>query len=138
MEGEDVRIVRDVFDGVAAWDVDGVLGLLAPDVVWEPRAFLTGEGEFHGHDGVRRWMDQMRELAAAGTQVVTVADEYRVLGDGRILVLGEGEIRRPAGDLGQKLGWLWTLADGRVTEMHNYLTHDEALRAAGLEGAPES
>ena len=64
-----------------------------------------------------------------------LADEYRDLGD-RVFV-ARAESRRGAlgsgAPVSAPLDILYDLRDGKISRMHSYLDHREALRAAGLE-----
>jgi ketosteroid isomerase-like protein len=127
----DVHTVQEAFAAVSSMDEERLLAVLDPDVRWRPTAFLTGEGEYRGHEGVRRWLSGLRELKEGGTDVLTFTSEFDDLGDGRVLVLGDGKLRRDAGPIRQELGWIWRIGeDGRIVEMTNYLTRAEAQRVA--------
>jgi ketosteroid isomerase-like protein len=129
---ENVAVVRAVLSAFEKGRERALLKHLAPDVAWNPTGFLTGEREYHGTEGVKRWLGQVKSIERSEKLVLTLADEFRDLGD-RVLVLGEGRLVRPDGsEIDQELGWVWRLEEGKVIEMTNYLSHDEALRAAGV------
>jgi ketosteroid isomerase-like protein len=66
-------------------------------------------------------------------EFLALADEYRDLGD-RVLWLGrlEGRGRSSGVPVSAPLDILYDLRDGKISRMHSYLDHREALRAAGL------
>jgi hypothetical protein len=67
MSHDTVRLAYGVIDAFNRRDLDWFLAVMDPDV--EARSRLTAiEGEYHGHDGTRRWwanlLDALPELTA--------------------------------------------------------------------------
>jgi ketosteroid isomerase-like protein len=90
-------------------------------------------GLFRGHDGVRRWRDQVFEIA----------DNARVEPE-KIVVHGDGEtvlmLLRATGtasytklELDFEWAAIWTVRSGKLLRAQGYMSRDEALEAAGLE-----
>ena len=128
-----MEVVRAAFRAMDERKEETLLPHLDPEVDWRPTPFLTGIGSYRGHDGVRQWLADLAELEEGGSHVVTEPGEFRDLGDGRVLVLGKGQVVRGLGTLARDLGWIWEIDDGRVVRMRNYLSHEEAEEAASEE-----
>ena len=88
------------------------------------------EGEvFRGDDGVRTYFERLR---GAWSEFHLLADEYRELGDA-IVVLGRlrGYGRGGEVPVESPVGAVWELRDGKIRRLRAYLTHAEAIAAAG-------
>lgn len=135
MSGENVEIVRRLFDATARQDVETVFALYDPEIEWDTSRAALGllieGGVFRGHEGVRRFLrkyneawEQMRyeihELIDAGDQVVSVVNN---LGRGRVSGV-EVELQMPG---------VWTIRDGRIVRAAFFTTRAEAVAAAGVE-----
>jgi ketosteroid isomerase-like protein len=89
------------------------------------------EGEvFWGREGIEAYFEKMGE---AWDDFRGIASEYRDLGE-RVLWIGRLEARGLGSGvpLTSALDVLYDLRDGKISRMHSYLDHGEALRAAGL------
>jgi ketosteroid isomerase-like protein len=111
-----------------------VLAELHPDVEWHPSIEPALEGKattYNGHEGARRaWAEYRGEVFGRLTAQV---EEIRDLGES-VLVLGRftGTGRTTHIELDTELGELVTFRDGKIATVHDYLSHREALAAAGL------
>jgi ketosteroid isomerase-like protein len=130
--------VEAVWRGVQAWntdDLDAALAELHPDVEWHPSLEPAFEGKattFKGHDGARRaWAEYHGEMFERLTIQV---EEIRDLGES-VLLLGRFTVTGRAThiEFDSEVGQLITFRDGKVATVHDYLSHREALEAAGLE-----
>jgi ketosteroid isomerase-like protein len=130
--------VEAVWRGVQAWntdDLDAALAELHPDVEWHPSLEPAFEGKattFKGHDGARRaWAEYRGEMFERLTIQV---EEIRDLGES-VLLLGRFTVigRATHIEFDTEVGQLITFRDGKVATVHDYLSHREALEAAGLE-----
>jgi ketosteroid isomerase-like protein len=93
---------------------------------------MAVEGEvFWGREGIETYFERMREV---WDDFRGFADEHRDL-DYRVLWLGrlEGRGRGSGVPVSTPLDILFDIRDGKVSRMHSYLDHGEALLAAGLE-----
>ena len=83
MSATDVETIRRGVAALNRGDVDGMAATLDPDVELVPlRAVLDGTS-YRGHEGLRRWMDDMVE---DWTRFEIALDEVRELRPGRVLV----------------------------------------------------
>lgn len=82
-----------------------------------------------GLDGLRRvWLDWLEPWASYRTE----EEETRDLGDGRVLYLGRdfGGRRDGLGEVELLSSAIWTIRDGKVTQIVFYASRDAALEAA--------
>jgi ketosteroid isomerase-like protein len=135
MSQENVEVVRRA---QAAWNADNLdayLTELDPEVEWHPSIEPALEGRttiYRGHDGVRRAWDEYR--GEAWGRLTAQIQEIRDLGDS-VLVLGHFDVtgRTTGIAFGHELGMLITLRGGKIVCSLDFLSHAEALEAAGLE-----
>jgi ketosteroid isomerase-like protein len=124
----DVEIVKRAAEAYERRDVQGVLEFLDPDVELYPaRAVMQGE-PYRGHEGFERFLADMSEdwedFQAGG-------EEYRLLDDGRVLVLGRFRARGKSGvELDSPAAWTCEVQNGRIVRLRFYADADAAVRAA--------
>jgi ketosteroid isomerase-like protein len=129
MSQENVELAHRAFDALNRRDLGAYLALMEDDVEAVPR-LVAMEGGYHGHDGIRRWWQNL--LDAFPDYTVEVV-EVRDLGDLTFIALrnrGHG-----AGSDAPIEHRLWTLAEWRrekVVWWRTYGTEAEALAAVGL------
>jgi ketosteroid isomerase-like protein len=123
---ERVRASYEFVDREHAPDFD----LLHPDIQWHTRADLPDTGTHRGHDAVAKFFSEwfgafddfnvdIEELIDAGDRVVMVLHLHgRVRGGSREVDMTETHVL--------------TMREGKVTEIHEYATKAEALKAVGL------
>jgi ketosteroid isomerase-like protein len=134
MSQENVETLRRALEAWNADDLDAFLAEVHPDVEWHPSLEPAFEGKattFKGHDGARRaWAEYRGEIFERLTPRV---EEIRDLGEsalalGRFTVTG----RATHIEFDSEVGQLVTFRDGKIATVHDYLSHREALEAAGL------
>jgi ketosteroid isomerase-like protein len=116
-----------------AWnrrDVEAVAELWDPDGVWHPALEEITEGRtYRGHAGVRQYYRDLAEFSEEGH---TEYPEVRDLGD-QVLALGRIRLRFASGmELDNEVACLYTWRNRRCIEARAWLSHAEALEAAGL------
>jgi ketosteroid isomerase-like protein len=133
MSGENVEIVRRIYDAASRRDSATVLALYDPEVELDnTRLQIVGGagGVYRGHDGLRRffreWHDAWQkieydfdELIKAGEQVISV-------------VTRRGRGRASGADVEWQGALVWTIRQGKVVRVVWFRTREEALEAAGL------
>jgi uncharacterized protein len=131
MSQENVEIVRRGYEAFNRGDIDGVVGLLAPDFEYVASGLVPGVGgKYRGADGLRRFAEtfwsefddpriEVHELIDTGERVVASTT-----------MRGHGK------QSGAQTSWgvcqLWTVRDGRAVRGQGFPTKAEALEAAGL------
>jgi ketosteroid isomerase-like protein len=129
---DNVELVRRSFEAMAAWDVDALLRLYDTDVKFLPlTGTLVESGGYRGHDGVRAYFAEAREL---WDELVPEGHEFRDLGD-RVLVAGRCRVRgRASGaESHPPCAWVIDVRDGKIVSHRTCTTFDEALSIAGAE-----
>ena len=90
-------------------------------------------GLFQGHDGVRRWRDQVFDIFDNAR--VEPEDIVDVHGDGEtvlMLLRASGTASYTGINVDVEWAAIWTIRDGRLLRAQGYLNRAEALEAAGL------
>jgi ketosteroid isomerase-like protein len=132
-----VEIVQQAFRAFEHRDVDRLLAVCAPDIVFEPvTARIAGAGEpYRGHDGLRSYLEDVgrvwQELRPSPDWYGEGADGI-VVATGRVYAWGVGRlVDAPA-------GWLWRVSDARIAYGRIFETAAGALDAAGISREPRS
>lgn len=130
---QNVGVVRESWD---AWrsrhDVDGVLALYAPDVVWDVTQISEWpEGAYMGRAGVRRFLAEWLEVwddFEVGVENILAAP------DGRVVALAWQRGKGRHSGLTMNMEWvqIFTLREGQIIRVDNYDDRAKALAAAGL------
>jgi len=130
MAEADVEIVRRAVAAFTAGDEEGALALMAPDIEFFALRSAT-EGTFQGHEGVRAFFADNRESFEV---FEPLHDDFRDLGDGRVLASGSIRIRGRGSGVETEVpsAVLVTVRDGRVAYFKDYGDTQAALEAAGL------
>jgi ketosteroid isomerase-like protein len=129
MSQENVELMVEFFDAFNRRDWDAFVGLMDDEVETESR-LVAIEGGYHGHEGLRRWWD---DLLGAFPDYTVDIEELRDLGDvtlGHLRGWGHAaDSATPVVDPSwQPMRW----RDGKVVWWRNCLTEAEALEAVGL------
>ena len=134
MSEENVETVRRALEAWNADDLDGFLAELDPELEWHPSiepALEGGETTFRGLDGARKaWVDYH---GGTWERLTGQIQEIRDLGE-TVVVLGHLDVtgRTTGIEFHQEVGLLMTVRGGKIVRSHDYLSHAEALEAAGL------
>ncbi len=135
MPQENVDLVMELHDAFSRGDLDGLLSKWDPECEYRAAMTQVVEGEggvFRGHDGLRRWWNDLREFYDdLNTEVL----EARDLGAQVLVVfLIRGRAKGSGIYLadGDELAQVSTVREGKVTEARDYFSRDEALEAVGL------
>ncbi len=135
MAEEQEVFLREIFDRWNRGDLelDDYWDRIEPDVVID--SSLTGS-EWHGHDGVRRWLAEIAEQFETWTLVMKSVTEQ---GAGVWLIEGviEARGRRSGVDLETPVGWVVRFRDGRIYWWGGFLSPSEAEEEAAAPGPEE-
>jgi ketosteroid isomerase-like protein len=131
MSQENVERARRFIDAYNRRDLDALLGLMDPDVVFTTRfAQMEGGSQYRGHDDVREWWD---DLLAIFPDISIEALEVRDLGERMIIAVC---LRGHGGDsdtpFEQTVWGAGEWRDGRLVRWQTFGSEAEALEAAGL------
>ena len=127
-----MEIVRRWWEG---FNEDGMPPLVLCDEEIEIRnpPDFPVRGLFQGHDGVRRWRDQVFDIFDDGR--VEPEDIVDVHGDGTtvlMLLRATGTASHTELKIDYEWAAVWMIRDGKVLRAQGYLNRAEALEAAGL------
>jgi ketosteroid isomerase-like protein len=132
MSQENVELVRELTDAVNRLDVDALVALLTPDVVWEENPELPGLREvYRGRAEVRAWAEEVLEVVEdphSEFEQITELRDDRVFTENVVAGRGKG-----SGVPEELRYWsvLW-VAEGKIARRQVFWNRDEALEAAGL------
>jgi ketosteroid isomerase-like protein len=123
-----VDLIARGVDAFNAGDIDGMLAPFHPDVEFQPlRAVLEGT-VYRGHEGFRRWLEDMAEdWERFDLDVIDVSE----VGSGWVLIHGRVHARgRASGvELEATGAWLCRLRDGLICRLRFYRDVESALEA---------
>jgi ketosteroid isomerase-like protein len=131
MSEENVEIVRRFWDlyREGRWSN---LDLLSEDLIYRPTPEMPETGEYRGREGYRRYLegffneDWSQDLTAKPTS-------FRDCGD-RVIVRVEfsGHGRASGLDLTGRVFQVFTLRDGEIVRIEDFIQRSKALEAAGV------
>jgi uncharacterized protein len=133
MSQENVEIVRSGYEAFARGDLEGVLEIMDPDVVWDPAlAPLLGVEPVRGKDALRKFLTE--DLVSGFEDFEARAESIEDLGDS-VLVHTQFAARGRASGVPVSLEAysLIILRDGKTVSYRDYETKAAALEAAGLK-----
>jgi ketosteroid isomerase-like protein len=128
---ENIEAARRVLTALAHRELDVLIDLSRPDVRWRSffAALLEG-GEYHGHDGLRRYLEDLDEaFEYLRPEVADMLDAGDlIVGLGAIHYRGRGsgvETESPA-------GWVFKFSDGKLLQFRAFRDPEQALERVGL------
>jgi ketosteroid isomerase-like protein len=131
MAQENVDLVRRMLDAFNRGDVGAVIACFDENCeLYEPREMPDSPAAgFRGHDGIREWMTNLREVAGAEFEPTS----FTTSGD---LVLCELASRGLGQASGAPVEWttfaVLRARDGKIVRIQAFLGRDDAREAAGL------
>jgi ketosteroid isomerase-like protein len=134
MSEENVEVARRAYDAWNRDDLDAFLAELDPEVVWHTAIEGSAEGDdmvYRGHDGARQiWKDYRGEVFSRieswETELLDLGDS--VLRLGHLKVIGRTSGVEMESEFAQHV----VIRDGLIVASRDYLSHADALEAAGL------
>jgi ketosteroid isomerase-like protein len=123
----DIDVVKEVYAGFAARDMERVEAVLDPDAVFVAlTGGIIGRTEpYRGHDGMREYF---RDVARVWDELVLTPREFEEVGDA-ILVTGRVSARSPSRMISGSTGWVWRVRNGLVVYVRVYSSAAEARAA---------
>ena len=134
MSQDNVETVQRAVEAWNADDLDAFLAVLDAGVEWHPAIQPGLEGKatsYLGHEGARKIWRQDR--GEAWERLTNRPQEFRDLGES-VLVLGRLDLtaRATGIEFSQEVGEVFDLRAGKIVRIRDFLTHAEAIEAAGL------
>jgi ketosteroid isomerase-like protein len=132
-----IDIVREAFAAFERRDVERLLALARPDMVFEAvTGRLAAGGEpYRGHDGLRQYFADVERVWQELRPTPDAFYEREggiVVATGRVYAWGAGRV------VDAPAGWLWRLEDGQLAYGRVFETAAGALAAAGIDAADAS
>lgn len=132
MKADAIGVLAFAVDAFNRHDVDMLVELADPDVEFGS-SLATLEGEYRGHDGIRRYMADV--AAAFGDEWGAEAERVAAVDESRAIlivrVFGQGTVSGLPVE--HRFAHVWELRDGKLWRGRVYLDPAEALRAVGVE-----
>lgn len=135
MSQENVEVFKrgiEAFNRTFAEGANDFYETLDEGVEWVPITAFLDAATYRGHEGVRKWMEDLRR----DWEVYEVTwEEVRDLGDDRVLALGSWHARgrRSGVELGfQEAAWLAQYRNWKLIRLQTFTDRNRALEAAGL------
>jgi ketosteroid isomerase-like protein len=128
---KDVERVREGYEFVDR-EHEPDFDLLHPDVRWHTRTDLPDSATHRGHGGAAALMT---DWFGGAFDDVHVDVEELIDAGGRVVVVLQlrGRVRDSAHEVSMSETHVLTMRDGKVSEIHEYPTKAEALKAVGLD-----
>lgn len=130
MSQENVERARQIFDAVVRRDVSRLTDLTDPEVEWRSFFALLEGGEYRGHDGIRKYVNDISEAFE------DLRPELIDLLDAGDVVIGVGQVHyrgRGSGvETEERAGWVFRFRDGRLLLFRAFTDPAEALENVGL------
>lgn len=113
-------------DGFNRRDADALVALCHPELEFVPTLLVGRKSVYHGHDGLRRWVE---DLIASGAAHEVRVRAVRVIDDERFAVLTEvcleGETITPSAMIART-------KDGLIVHAKAYLSDESTLIRVGV------
>jgi ketosteroid isomerase-like protein len=129
MSEENVELVRRWTDRLSRGDLP--LELSDPELQLDNIAQSPITGPYHGHEGFRRWW---QDVAEAFDEIRFEVEELTDLDDERVLSVQRivGRFRRTDIPIDTRFASLFWVREGKVARAVGYTSQKQALEAAGL------
>jgi ketosteroid isomerase-like protein len=135
MSQENIELARrgfEAFNRTFTEEAPDLYEILDPEVEWVPMSALLMRTRYHGHDGVRQWVEEMRR---DWTTFEVRPERYVDVGDDRVLALGSWRAKGRGGDVlldFPQAAWLVQYRKRRLVRLQTFTDRKQALEAAGL------
>lgn len=131
MAHENVELAMSLIEAVAQRDLARLIELTDPEVEWHSFIAELGEGGvYRGHDGVRRYVNDLNE-----TLEVLRLHPDDALAVGQVVVL-VGQLETRGRDSGVETtvasGYMAKFREGKVVQMRAFREPEAAFQAVGL------
>jgi ketosteroid isomerase-like protein len=125
MSQENAEVVRGLFSALDTQDWEVALGVFDPEVEWSPM-----EGTFHGPEGVvtslAEWLGPWDEHSIDAEEITEVGSDVLAV----IHLTGRGT--GSGMEIDQRFFQVYSVRDGRIVRMVEFVERGPALEAAGL------
>ncbi|MGI8462391.1 MAG: nuclear transport factor 2 family protein [Solirubrobacterales bacterium] len=125
--------LRTAYEGFGSGDMDAVLAVMGPQVEWDATDALAHTGTYHGHEGVRTYIEG---ISSYWDEYELAPDEISDSGHGEhVMVLGtvRGRLKGNPDLVELRFAHVLEMEDGKVVRLKVCLDSDAAHSA--LEAA---
>jgi ketosteroid isomerase-like protein len=127
--GAAIELVAAAAEAATRRDPDALVAVCASDIEFEPSMAGLEVDVYRGHDGIRKWMD---DLHAIWDEFSGVVDDCEEIGADSILVrlTVHGRARGSGVELEQRFWHVWTVRNGRLWRGKSFTDKREVMRAS--------
>jgi ketosteroid isomerase-like protein len=126
----DVELVRSLYDAFESKDLDGVIGLLADDMVAHVAPGVPWSGSYYGPEGFRRFLEIIDEYVELSIETDSLIDTGPV-------VAKVGRSTGYARTTGTRFSFdeihFWEVKDGKIVAFRNYSDIEEQRRVLAAD-----
>lgn len=127
--------LRAAYDGFGRRDIDAVLAVMSPDIVWDATDALAHTGVYYGHEGVSEYIGS---LSGAWDEYHLATEQFSESGE-FVMVLGcvRGRLAENQQDVEARFAHVLQVDDdGLVTRLKVCLDREAAMQEMpGVPGA---
>ena len=135
MSRESIDLAYRTYDAVNRRDLDALLALMDDDVEAVSR-LVRVEGNFRGHDGVRRWWDNV--FAVWPDYSIEVLEMLHFEDLAIAALRTRGHAARSGMEMPETVWHVTRLRSGKCVWWRTFATRAEALKAVGLSEPDDS
>lgn len=130
MSQENVEVAHEVIAAIKNQDASRLVELTDPEVEWYSRVALSGPEGYRGHDGIRRYIE---DIADALEFIYAGVDDDVSVGE-LVLLVGHFHYRGKASGVDTKSpgGFVLRFRNGRVVYMRAFRDPERALAVVGM------
>jgi ketosteroid isomerase-like protein len=129
---ENVERATRILNAIAPRDLDTLIELADPDIDWQSFFAMSEDGVYHGHAGLRDYVDDLHEAWEILNPTIDDA-----LGIGAVVVM-VGHIHYRGKGSGVEsdsvAGWLFEFRDGKALRFRAFSDPERVLAAIGGRG----
>lgn len=126
MQGDLTEELRSAYRGFGAGDMDAVLAVMGPQIEWDASDALAHTGIYHGHEGVRTYIEG---ISSFWDSYELAPDEFTESGGGaHVMVLGtvRGHLKGNPDLVELRFAHVLEIEDDRVVRLKVCLDRDAA------------
>jgi ketosteroid isomerase-like protein len=127
MSQENVEVVRVFTEGFNEGDIDAVIACCNPKVEFHSTFAAVGGGVYHGHDGIRKWYRDLKEIW--GEELRSDLETLFEVGENMLVftvLRGRGQQSGVAVELPAAI--VVRLRDGLLVNLKGYSHREDALK----------
>jgi ketosteroid isomerase-like protein len=130
MAQENVKLAYEAIAAIKSQDASRLVELTHPDVEWHSLVVVAGSEGYRGHEGIRRYIE---DIADALEFIYADVDDAISAGD-LVLLVGHFHYRGKASGVETKSpgGFVVRFRDDRVVYMRAFRDPERALAAVGM------